>query len=590
MTGCWNERFFFSHFHDTMKLEWLDAYLSGDLRGESAAFIESALKSDDALREAYFQQVRLDAALRVLLEDEELSEVTPEQFAAGVMARIATESPAMGSSGDRRFAKSVLMEILDEKGLKPRPTMGRWDWAKASLVAAAAVAVTVFALQSVRLGDSERTTGADSSDYYVAQITGSTDGARWTQRNVAADGSESFSQSGDGWLRPGEISLTEGVAEITFTSGARIFLEAPSVLRVERPGRTYLSQGRLTAEVPRAATGFVVNTPRVNVVDIGTRFGVSVEKNGDTEVHVLQGVVEVSRLIGNASPLTLEEGMAVRADDRPRSELQPVEFRGEVFPLRLDGVEPARGVERFLHYRFNETGGPEIQDSGKGLVDRGGEEASLFPHPANPVQPKRTLGRIGGGLQFSGGERFSSPVFHEVAGDGPMTLALWMRLPPAQDADPDVPPIAVLMADSDQTSETGAKLTDDTGQSPLWSMAWNADPRKGKTGALTVVNGHGYVVGTTDLRDGRWHHVAFRYFGTPGSLLTPHLHLYVDGRLEAVSGRSEATVEEGVIRRLQIGGGHASKPFEGAIDEVFFAPAEVLPGVIQSLAEFGEIR
>ena len=47
-----------------MKTELLDAYLTGDLTGESVEFIESALKNDAALRECYFQQVRMDAALR----------------------------------------------------------------------------------------------------------------------------------------------------------------------------------------------------------------------------------------------------------------------------------------------------------------------------------------------------------------------------------------------------------------------------------------------------------------------------------------------------------------------------------------------
>lgn len=45
-----------------MKTDLLDAYLTGDLTGESAEFIEAALKNDGALREFYFQQVRMDAA------------------------------------------------------------------------------------------------------------------------------------------------------------------------------------------------------------------------------------------------------------------------------------------------------------------------------------------------------------------------------------------------------------------------------------------------------------------------------------------------------------------------------------------------
>ena len=99
----------------------------------------------------------------------------------------------------------------------------------------------------------------------------------------------------DGWISAREVVLQSGVAELTFNSGARVFLEGPAKLSLEHSNRGYLEYGRLTAEVPSRASGFVINTPRLNVVDIGTRFGVSVAPNGDTEVHVMQGVVEASR-------------------------------------------------------------------------------------------------------------------------------------------------------------------------------------------------------------------------------------------------------------------------------------------------------
>lgn len=574
-----------------MKSDLLDAYLCGDLRGESAAFIEAALKSDAALREVYFQQVRMDAALRVLLADEELSEVTPERFADGVMARLASESRAEGGRDDeRRFAKSVLTEILDERGTRPRPMSG-WDWAKAAGVAAAAVAALVVVLQSVSVDDAVNRRGGlgETPARFVARITAEETGAVWsvpapldatTTETETPDGARKFPiVDGEGWVRPGRLTLESGVAEVTFNSGARVFLEGPAVLEVERPNRAFLASGRLTAEVPKPATGFVINTPRVNVVDIGTRFGVSVESGGDTEVHVMQGVVEVSRLSGNASPMVVEEGLAVRADGRTRSELRVIDYAGDQFALRVSEGSHAAQVAGFLRYDFDESGGSEIEDSGRGL-EGAPFHASLFPDANEPARPKRSVGRIGGGLVFSPGERLDSPLLSGFGSDEPLSVALWVRVPPRPEHANANTILSLIGAESALDAVDGAETVP-----ALWQLSWNPDPGEGTVGALRIESrGRAFVVGSTDLRDGRWHHIAFRYAGGAEADMVTHSQLYVDGQLENVSGYREGEASGGVIRRLHLGGAGNDEAFEGVIDEVHVFLDAVTPGVFQKLA------
>ncbi|MCB1230712.1 MAG: FecR domain-containing protein [Verrucomicrobiae bacterium] len=571
-----------------MKSELLDAYLCGDLRGESAAFIEAALKSDAALREVYFQQVRMDAALRVLLEDEELAEVPPSQFAAGIMARLASEEP-VETEADRKLAKSVLMEILEERGSKPRP-MGWWDWAAAAGVAAALVIGAVMLMQSVRVsnsGDEGILASQESSARFVARITAENADVTWSKpvplNPVTADADATEESpaivADDGWVRPGRLTLKSGVAEVTFNSGARVFLQGPAVFEVERPNRAFLESGRLTAEVPKPATGFVINTPRVNVVDLGTRFGLSVEKSGDTEVHVMQGVVEVSRLTGNAVPMVVEEGLAVRADSRTRSELQVIDYAGDEFELTVRKPLESTGPPRFLRYDFDESGGSEIEESGRG-IEGGPFFASLFPDADQPVRPKRSVGRSGGGLVFTPGERFDSPLLAGFNGDDPLSVALWVRVPPR----PERADANSMMSLISHPETTG------TGTDPelvRWRMSWNADPSEGTAGALKVANNGNaaYVTGSTDLRDGRWHHVAFRFIGGPSADIGTHLQLYVDGQLEDVSGYRGGAVSGGPIHQLQLGGATGAPSFDGAIDEVHAFPEAVPPGVLQQLAD-----
>jgi hypothetical protein len=381
----------------------------------------------------------------------------------------------------------------------------------------------------------------------------------------------------DGWVKPGRLKIETGVAEITFNSGARVFLEGPAVFEVESPDRAYLERGRLTAEVPKPATGFVINTPRVNVVDIGTRFGVSVDDLGDTEVHVMQGIVEVSRLTGNAVPMIVEEGLAVRADGRTRSELQVIEYAGDQFALRVEDAAESR-PPRFLHYGFDESGGSEIEDRGRG-IEGGPFFGSLF---SEAERPTRSVGRMGGGLVFEPGERFDSPLLSGFFAGEPLSIGLWVRIPPRpENAEAN----SILKLVSLEESGTTASIS--TEEPAQWRIAWNADPNEGIAGALRVECGDGFVVGNADLRDGRWHHVGFRFVGGDSANLATHLHLFVDGQLEDVSGAQASSIAQKSIERLQLGGRTGEPFFEGAIDEVYAFPEAVPTNVIQDLAGKG---
>jgi hypothetical protein len=71
-------------------------------------------------------------------------------------------------------------------------------------------------------------------------------------------------------------------------------VEGPAELEVFDEDRVLLHKGLVTATIPESAVGFVVDTVAAHVVDLGTSFGVSVSDNGQTEVCVFDGEVEVS--------------------------------------------------------------------------------------------------------------------------------------------------------------------------------------------------------------------------------------------------------------------------------------------------------
>ena len=91
-------------------------------------------------------------------------------------------------------------------------------------------------------------------------------------------------------LSLGRHRLVLGIAEISFRNGAVVVLEAPAELEIVGPARAFVHSGQVVVRAEGDAKGFVLETPRATVVDLGTEFGVKVASH-DTEVDVFEGSV-----------------------------------------------------------------------------------------------------------------------------------------------------------------------------------------------------------------------------------------------------------------------------------------------------------
>lgn len=86
--------------------------------------------------------------------------------------------------------------------------------------------------------------------------------------------------------------LKQGLVEVAFDSGAKVFIEAPSQFQLLNENEMVF-QGSLTANVPPSAYGFTVNTLNSKVVDLGTEFGLRATGGDESELHVTKGQVEL---------------------------------------------------------------------------------------------------------------------------------------------------------------------------------------------------------------------------------------------------------------------------------------------------------
>jgi len=115
------------------------------------------------------------------------------------------------------------------------------------------------------------------------------------------------------------------------TSGVKVKLSGAASVELLDPKSIRLVRGSVSIDVPEQAIGFRVITPNADVVDLGTEFGVSVEDDGSTEVHVFRGVV-VTRPFDGTRVVPLMEREAGLLDP-VNAELQPIPLNASRFGL-----------------------------------------------------------------------------------------------------------------------------------------------------------------------------------------------------------------------------------------------------------------
>ncbi len=262
--------------------------LEGTLDDCEFARVESLLDHDSTAREQF---VELSMVGMLIAESRD----------EAIVSALASE---MENTRPPVFARLIEISRATAEYLA-RPT-------SISVAAAAVVMVMVLGwLYSLAPPDCrpQHNPAADSSltQPWVARVTRLVD-ARFSH------GSQSVKP--DEFLDPNDqLVLQKGLAEIKFASGARVVLEGPCTFRAEAANACRLDAGRLAALVTRRARGFTVTTSTVEIVDLGTEFGVQTAQGGETEVHVFRGEVAVRRM---AATLPSDELILLTEDEARR--------------------------------------------------------------------------------------------------------------------------------------------------------------------------------------------------------------------------------------------------------------------------------
>jgi hypothetical protein len=103
--------------------------------------------------------------------------------------------------------------------------------------------------------------------------------------------------------------------------------------------------------------------------------------------------------------------------------------------------------------------------------------------------------------------------------------------------------------------------------SQKWIGRFNDNEGNGQVGALRTECSGGYIISSTVLTDGEWHHVT-SVLESDGSPTIEDIKMYVDGGLEAISGFRPVDVNTVGGRNVWIGDGHHDRPLMSVIDDV----------------------
>lgn len=283
----------------------LDAYFDEALTQAERAELEFLLLSSPAARELFWYRARFHALLR---------RYGMEHWGSRLAEQFGPAAEAVRSRAERRRDWRERLRII-------------WGWFTPGLRWAVAGGLALALAVGLWLRPDRRpepqpasVTQAPTPVFQppVAQLVRAV-GVEW------ADPERAYSPGAV--LTAGPLHLTRGVIELGFYRGARVVIEGPAEFELVSDMEARCRRGRMWVEVPPPASGFRILSPTVQVVDVGTSFGLDLRTDGQAEIHVFQGQITMAQAVGPAEPRPVREGESVR-----------ISATGQVLPLQEYGA------------------------------------------------------------------------------------------------------------------------------------------------------------------------------------------------------------------------------------------------------------
>lgn len=372
-------------------------------------------------------------------------------------------------------------------------------------------------------------------------------------------------------LYPGSrLVLTQGTVELNLDSGVKSIITAPADLTLNTHNALMLKKGTGWFHVPEQARGFKVDTTELEIVDLGTEFGVISTPSSHDEVHLLKGKIKVSASKKHKESSLLTANQALRVDSV--GHLIEIPADPSVFMKTLPDSLP------YLHWSF------DTDKNNSFLAD--GDALNLTKSAASPrnaiAKNLIVSGKYGNAAAIN---NYSDELVTSHSGikeDKAWTVACWVKIisPP-------------------KTTDRRSCIVGWGNQnlSPSILNRWQISISANKNGdCILDIIGLGFLSGTTPITVGEWHHVAIVWKPSKSSEKPGTLEAYIDGFPDTLTVKQPDNLTSPPNSPISIGATmHQNYPeyhagsLRGHIDELFIIEGALSQENINHLKQYNKV-
>lgn len=307
-----------------------DAICMGTASDEDLQELEARVLTDDKARSLYIAYCQLDSALELELGGQHAGMLARDKIRNEMLTAVADDfpstipascpmvhaTPALGFLSTAYhgtigyFSHEIPFSFLMGALFTGLLVLVAWLVPVSSLVQTAKNS-------SPMPSDNQRQFTSTPKMEFIGRITGIVD-VQWSDINTSTE-------QGNGVPLGRKYALASGLMEITYATGAKVILQGPVTYEAESRNGGFLPIGKLTGKVENdMAKGFKIRTPAAAITDLGTEFGIEVDKQGNTTSYVFRGSVEVQVVAadgkkeGNAKVLHENQSAHVEKDNGKR--------------------------------------------------------------------------------------------------------------------------------------------------------------------------------------------------------------------------------------------------------------------------------
>jgi len=213
-------------------------------------------------------------------------------------------------------------------------------------------------------------------------------------------------------------------------------------------------------------------------------------------------------------------------------------------------------AELVAHWRLDDGSGTTAVDS-----SGNGHDGTLL------LDPQWVAGKFGGALEFGGisGQRVEMEGYEGILGTQNRSVMAWVKTTGFGDW--------ISWGQNTNTQKWIGRINDNAGN--------------GAVGALRTECSGGYIISTTVVNDGEWHHLA-AVLESAGSPTVEDIKMYVDGVRETISNVNPVGIDTVGGRNVWIADGHHDRPLPSVIDDVRIYDHAMTDAEILGAMEGGE--